>query len=124
MKKNKTTPAKKEIKNQIHGKDLAAPTAQPKLINSMWAFKEGGFPADTEEEYGKILNGLDKVDMQAACIKIGLMPNDSREIMKERLLRQFRLYQNSLRASLVKPKVLQVSEKSKRFLAQSKNNFI
>jgi hypothetical protein len=123
MKKQKNTKQTKLL-NQTHGKDVTAPTAQPKLLNSMWAFKEGGFPADTEEEYTKILNNLDKVDMQASCVKVGLMPNDSREIMKERLLRQFRLYQASLRASLVKPKILTISEKSKRFLAQSKNNLI
>src|SRR5688572_3815678 len=77
-------------KEQTDGKDWEAPKARPKSLAALWGYKGDNYGTDSEEEYKKKLSKMNKADLQHACIKVGLMPHDSRQIMTERLFKQFR----------------------------------
>lgn len=91
-------------KRQVDGKDYESPNARPRSLNELWGFKGDKFGTTDEEAYQKKLSAANKADLQMMCIKIGLMPHDSRSIMTERLLKQFRQHVAALQSLRVKPK--------------------
>jgi hypothetical protein len=50
-----------------------------------------------ESEYLEQLNGMAKVDMQAHATKVGLIPIDNMEMLKGRLVKQFKTHVNTYR---------------------------
>jgi len=85
---------KKKTKNQLeslsqtHGK-----VERPLTLDQVWG-DDGTRKYGTlnVEEYSKYLESLNKSDMQAHAIKIGLVPIDNRENLVKRLTTEFNKY--------------------------------
>lgn len=89
-KQTKKTATKKKLKDksQTDGKDYTKP--MPKSLEEIWGSQGSKFGTTDEETYKKKLSLMNKADLQSACIKIGLVPHDNRQIMVDRLIKQFR----------------------------------
>ena len=97
----KTTGKTKEVKNltQAHGK---VEEFEPSTLEQIWGSDNlSTYTTMDEEEYSQQLNGMAKVDMQAHATKVGLIPVDNVEILRTRLVKQFKSHVNAYR----KPKV-------------------
>lgn len=91
-------------KQQVDGKNYSSPKARPRTLSELWGFRGDKFGTNDEGEYREKLSKANKADLQMMCIKIGLMPHDSRSIMVERLLKQFKQHIASARTLRTKPK--------------------
>jgi len=75
-----------------------------------------------EDEYWSQLNAMTKSDLQSHAVKMNLLPVDNMKMLRERLLNEFRRYNNSyLKVSGTK-KVLDndISDAAKRILAEGR----
>ena len=81
--------------NQTHGK---VEQYEPTTLDQIWG-SDGTETYSTldEGEYEDQLNGMAKVDMQAHATKVGLIPIDNMDILKQRLVKQFKTYVNTYR---------------------------
>jgi hypothetical protein len=120
--KKKSTPKKtKKVKNltQAHGK---VEEFEPSTLEQIWGDDgTGTYGTSNENDYLEQLNGMAKVDMQAHATKVGLIPIDNVEILKARLVKEFRRHLNLYQ----KPKVRQrdnpsISKKAKDILSEGK----
>ena len=119
------TPALLDVskKQQVDGKDYENERARPRTLNELWGFKNDKFGTLDEEIYKKKLSIMNKADLQMACIKIGLMPHDSRQTMLERLLKQFRQHVAAANTNNVKPIPLpEMNEELRSILASLGGN--
>ena len=74
--------------NQTHGK---VEQYEPTTLDQIWG-SDGTETYSTldEGEYEDQLNGMAKVDMQDHATKVGLIPIDNMDILKQRLVKQFK----------------------------------
>ena len=74
---------------QIHGKKESA--SKPTTLDQIWG-DTGLWKYSTMnlDEYSDQLQEMTKTDLQAHATKIGLIPVDSREILSQRLVREFK----------------------------------
>lgn len=87
---SKITPA--DIIEQTDGKDYLSPKMN-RTLDDLWRGSNfSKYETKDETVYASYLDNLNKLDLQRECIKIGLVPNDERAIMTERLMKQFRIY--------------------------------
>ena len=104
--KKKTAKKAKKMKNltQAHGK---VEEFEPSTLEQIWG-NDGMQTYNTldREEYEDHLNGMAKVDMQAHATKVGLMPIDNMDILKKRLVKQFKSHVATYR----RPKVQRKNE--------------
>jgi hypothetical protein len=88
--KKKSAKKAKKMKNltQAHGK---VEEFEPSTLEQVWG-ADGMETYNTldREEYENQLNGMAKVDMQAHATKVGLIPIDNMDILKQRLVKQFK----------------------------------
>ena len=93
--RKKTAKAAKDVKNlsQTHGQ---AEEFTPTTLDQIWG-DTGLWKYNTMElgEYNEQLQEMTKTDLQAHATKIGLIPVDSREMLTQRLVREFRRHVNS-----------------------------
>ena len=86
----KTAKKTTKMKNmtQAHGK---VEEFEPSTLEQIWG-NDGMETYNTldREEYETQLNGMAKVDMQAHATKVGLIPIDNMDILKQRLVKQFK----------------------------------
>jgi hypothetical protein len=130
MKKKTTSKAKgtsKRGKNirklsQAHGK-LEAPETkfQPTTLDQVWG-DDGLWRYKTHDvnEYEGQLDEMTKQDLYAHATKSGLIPVENRELLKSRLMREFRRHE----ASYTKPRTIdtsvEVSSKVRKILSEGK----
>jgi len=93
-KKKTTAKTKKNMKemNQTHGKTEGF---TPSTLDQIWG--DDGFDKYStlsEATYIEQLNEMTKVDMQAHATKVGLIPIDNVEIMKQKLIKEFNKHVN------------------------------
>lgn len=95
--KKKTTKKTKKVKelSQAHGK---VEQFEPSTLDQVWG-SDGTetYATMNEVKYTEQLNGMAKVDMQAHATKVGLIPIDNMEVLKTRLMKQFRSHVNLYR---------------------------
>jgi len=88
--KKKSAKKTKKMKNmtQAHGK---VEEFEPSTLEQIWG-ADGMDTYNTLEvgEYEDQLRGMAKVDMQAHATKVGLIPIDNMDILKQRLVKQFK----------------------------------
>ena len=102
-KKSAKKSAKKTTKmdnmTQAHGK---VEEYEPSTLEQIWG-SDGMDTYNTLDvgDYETQLNGMAKVDMQAHATKVGLIPIDNMDILKGRLIKQFKNHVNTYR----KPKI-------------------
>lgn len=79
---------------QIHGKKESA--SKPTTLDQIWG-DTGLWKYSTMnlDEYSDQLQEMTKTDLQAHATKIGLIPVDSREILSQRLVREFKRHVSS-----------------------------
>ena len=94
---NITKGNKKRIKKmkQIHGKQEKTST-KATTLDQIWG-DTGLWKYNTmkSEEYSEQLQEMTKTDLQAHATKIGLIPIDSREMLTQRLTREFKRHVHS-----------------------------
>lgn len=84
---NQQIMANKKIKHQAHGKvEKFVPTTLDQLLGDDGT---GKYSTMEEQVYANRLKEMNKADLQHECIKIGLIPVDSRDVMVKRLMAQF-----------------------------------
>lgn len=88
--KKSTAKTKKNLTNmeQTHGK---MEEFQPSTLDQIWG--DTGYEKYntlSEASYVDSLNEMTKSEMQAHCTKVGLIPIDNVEIMKQRLVKEFK----------------------------------
>ena len=100
--KKKTAKKARKVEelSQAHGK---IEEFEPSTLDQIWG-SDGTETYNTldEENYLQQLNGMAKVDMQAHATKVGLIPIDNMDILKQRLVKQFKTHVNSYRRPKVK----------------------
>lgn len=74
----------KAKKQEVHGA-----VSTPKSIYEMAGLKTNVFRHKTKEEYETWLDTTPLTDLQNHAIDVGLVPVDNRELMRERLLREY-----------------------------------
>ena len=79
---------------QIHGKAENTPKAT--TLDQIWG-DTGLWKYSTmiQDEYSEQLQEMTKTDLQAHATKIGLIPVDSREMLTQRLVREFKRHVSS-----------------------------
>ena len=86
----KTTAKKKSVKNlsQTHGKEEKF---EPTTLDQVWG-DDGSNVYGTMEEinYEGTLDNMNLSDLQAHASRVGIIPIDNRQTLRERLLREFR----------------------------------
>ena len=86
----KTTAKKKSVKNlsQTHGKEEKF---EPTTLDQIWG-DDGSNVYGTMEEinYEGTLDNMNLSDLQAHASRVGIIPIDNRQTLRERLLREFR----------------------------------
>jgi hypothetical protein len=120
-KKKSTAKKTKKLQDmqQAHGK---VEQFEPSTLEQIWGDDGSGtYGTSNENEYLEQLNGMAKVDMQAHATKVGLIPIDNMDILRSRLVKEFRRHLNLYQ----KPKVRQnpnpaLSKEVKNILGEGK----
>ena len=135
MKKKTTkTPKKAKAKkvkkldnlSQAHGKDESPENTQenfqPTTLEQVWG-DDGSWKYDThdETEYLNSVKEMSKTDVMAHATRIGLIPVDNRELLQQRLVREFRRHN----ASYEKPTdklntITKISAEARKILSEGR----
>jgi len=84
--------------NQTHGKDESAPEYRPTTLEQVWGDEgHGRYKTMDREKYELYLSGLSKTDLQKHAAEIGVVPVDNRDMLKKRLVAEFRKHVASYR---------------------------
>ena len=124
--KSKKVEGKMNISNMkiTDGKDHLCKNAAIKSLEQIWGFSMSKYKTHKEKEYAHMLESMNKVDLQKECIKHDLMPKDSRELMTNRLMTEFKKYIATLNTRDIKPHVLKVSDKARDILSKGSNQLV
>ena len=119
--KKKSAKKTKKMENmtQAHGK---VEEFEPSTLEQIWG-ADGMDTYNTLEvgEYEDQLKGMAKVDMQAHATKVGLIPIDNMDILKQRLVKQFKNHVATYRRpKQVKSNDLRLSKEVKNILGEGK----
>lgn len=125
----KTSKAKLEKIKRIDGQDDAAqgeiikvtPQKIYRSVDELFGFHGASYKTYDEIEYRTSLAGLNIVDIQRECFRVGLNPTDNRNIMIERLMKQFNRVTNSINGAQVKPVKITLDAKARAILAEGAN---
>ena len=117
----KTAKKTTKMKNmtQAHGK---VEEFEPSTLEQIWG-NDGMETYNTldREEYETQLNGMAKVDMQAHATKVGLIPIDNMDILKQRLVKQFKSHVATYRRPKTQKKnEPKLTKKIKNILSEGK----
>ncbi len=120
--KAKAAPLEEKLQKmeQADGKDydLAAQiqVSKNKSLDEIWGRKFSKFKTNDPAEYAARLRLMTKLDLQQECIRIGLMPHDSRETMIQRLYKQCSSAVAAAKTSGLQPQAIKVGRKSREIL--------
>ena len=103
---------------QINGK---TETFKPTTLDQIWG-DTGLFRYNTlnEEEYKNSLDEMDKSDLQSHARKVGVFPDDNREVLYRKLLKEFRMFTSAYRVPTHKIDSKPISKESLRVLSEGK----
>jgi hypothetical protein len=99
----KSKAATKETANGVSVDRLANYTTKV-TMDQVWGKNFSKFKPDEPEDYEVRLKKETRFDLQQECIKIGLIPHDSRDIMIQRLVKECRRDYNQRASYSVRPK--------------------
>ena len=114
---------KKDIK-VIDGKCDNPKKTTKQSLDSIWGYDISKYKCDDIAEYDSFLVEANTADLQSECLRLGLLPNISRNVMIERLRKLF----NQTKASQnndVKPVKLDVkiSKKAQDIMSEAKSRY-
>jgi hypothetical protein len=87
---------KQKLENltQVHGKDEFAPQS----LEQIWGDSgEGKYRTMEIDAYSQSLSEMNRSDLQTHAVKIGIIPVDDRNLLVQRLLREFKRHVSNYR---------------------------
>ena len=118
----KSTAAKKTKNladmNQTHGKEEKF---QPTTLDQIWG-DDGTSKYSTQEEesYINSLTEMTRVDIQTHATQVGLIPVENREVLQQRLLREFRRHWAQYKRPLSTDNSVDISSEVKGILEEGR----
>lgn len=106
--------------DQTHGKTEVE--FEPSTLEQVWG-NDGleTYGTNDEVKYLEMLNGMAKVDMQEHATKVGLIPIDNIDILRGRLVKEFKKHQNAYRRpKKVASREIKLSKNIKDILGEGK----
>jgi hypothetical protein len=103
---------------QIDGKQEKS---KPSTLEQIWG--DNGlrrYKTTNQEEYTNYLLGLNKSDLQTHAASIGILPQDNRELLSKKLIKEFRTYVAGYNVPDPIPKPSKVSPEVLRILAEGR----
>ena len=98
--------------NQIDGKDHALERQPTTIDEVLGVARYSPYTTFYEDEYLAGLTQLVKIDLQRECIRVGLLPHDNEELMKQRLVKEFRKYIANFNTAGLSPNILESNTKA------------
>ena len=117
----KATAKRKSVKNlsQTHGKEEKF---EPTTLDQIWG-DDGSSVYGTMEEgrYEKEVDEMNLSDLQAHASRVGIIPIDNRQMLRERLLREFRKHVASYKKPVTDTSSeLRVNDEVRRILSEGR----
>jgi hypothetical protein len=104
---------------QVHGKHETS--FKPSTLDQIWGDDgEGKYSTLDELQYKNYLEELNKTDLHRHASKIGIIPIDNRELLEQRLAREFKKHVNSYQAPNVGKKETTISKAAQDILKEGK----
>jgi hypothetical protein len=101
--------------NQVDGKDHTRPAKIPKTIDEVLGITRfSPYESLDEDKYLASLNVLVKIDLQRECVRVGLLPHDNEELMKQRLVKEFRKYIAHLETTDLQPTIVEKTKATEK----------
>ena len=114
----KRSSKKLESLSQTHGKEDFKPTTLDQIWGDTGMSKYGTLD---ESEYEKLLKEMNRSDIHSHASKVGVIPVDNREMLNQRLLKEFRRHLAAYRAPIEKKENnIEVSDRVKKILAEGR----
>lgn len=116
-------PAKRSSKSlenlsQTHGQEEYKPTTLDQIWGDSGLSKYGTL---NEEEYAVQLKEMNRTDIHAHASKVGVIPVDNRDMLNQRLLREFKKHLAAYRAPVDKKvQKVEVPDNIKKILAEGR----
>jgi len=114
----KAAPKKVNKLNQVHGKEESA---KPTTLDQIWG-DTGLSKYRTLEasEYEVYLKQLNKSDLQRHAAEMGIVPVDSREMLSNRLLKEFNRYVASFKMPTANQNTGPISDEVRKILSEGR----
>ena len=125
-KASKTTTAKKASKkvdelNQTHGKVEESKDKKPTTLDQLWGDTGmSRYKTLDASQYEGYLKNLNKSDLQRHAAEMGIVPVDNREMLSNRLLKEFKRYVASYKIPTTQQSNHELSAEAKRILAEGR----
>ena len=122
--KNKTTSRAKKKRStkslsQTHGKEETK--TRPTTLDQIWGDTGvSKYGTMDESTYTEEISSMSKSDLQAHASTVGIIPIDNREMLSQRLMREFRKYVASYNTPVEKKVGVTISKASKAVLAEGR----
>ena len=114
----KRSSKKLESLSQTHGKEEFKPTTLDQIWGDTGISKYGTL---NEEEYEKRLKEMNRTDVHSHASKVGIIPIDNRDMLQQRLIREFKRHLAAYKAPIDrKVDNIKVSDKVKKILAEGR----
>ena len=114
----KRSSKKLESLSQTHGKEDFKPTTLDQIWGDTGISKYGTL---NEDEYEKRLKEMNRTDVHSHASKVGIIPVDNRDMLHQRLMREFKRHLAAYRAPIDrKVDNVEVSDNVKKILAEGR----
>ena len=122
-KKKTTSRAKKKRStkslSQTHGKEEKR--TRPTTLDQIWGDTGlSKYGTMDESTYAEEISSMSKSDLQAHASTVGIIPIDNREMLSQRLMREFRKYVASYNAPIERKRGIKLSKEAKAILAEGR----
>ena len=122
-KKKTTSRAKKKRStkslSQTHGKEETK--TRPTTLDQIWGDTGiSKYGTMDEPTYAEEISSMSKSDLQAHASTVGIIPIDNREMLSQRLMREFRKYVASYNTPVERKKGIKLSKEAKAILAEGR----
>ena len=122
--KKKTTSRAKRKRStkslsQTHGKEERK--TRPTTLDQVWGDTGlSKYGTMDEASYAEEISSMNKSDLQAHASTVGIIPIDNREMLSQRLMREFKKHVASYNTPVEKKRSIQLSKAAKAILAEGR----
>ena len=113
---------KKTLKNlrQTDGK-VAERKGNFKSLDEIFGFNHAKYPTHDEAKYSRGLSDMNLADLYKEAVRVGLLPTDNRNLLVERLMKEFKRTTAGVLTSDMKPVQLKPSKKAMEILGDARS---
>ena len=105
--------------SQAHGKDEAV--SKPSSLDQIWGDDGAGKYSTLEEAvYQTHLDELNRTDLHAHASRLGVIPIDNRDLLEQRLMREFRKHVASYKTPTEIKKLAKISKSASDVLGEGR----